>query len=509
MSKDISQPPDDNASRSPKVIVELSKIASNPKNSKILIFIFLVASCFLGYKMLNQEKKVDPFAQKQTIVQEPKKVFTPVHDESYTQDIAPPELAMKSLNNISKSIDDQKNDIILPTLPNDQNNTKSADTSKVQDASAKTTNISANLNDMPPPIPVSTATQETLALPSAGIGVNAQLPNSTTSDDSKDKKKRIQSSMMLIGGSSSTSASSSASSTSTTTTTDYATRQFTDRTLGRGKLIDAVIENSINTNVLGDVRAVITRDVYAETGKNILIPKGSRVHGTSSSTTVGAYARVNITWDRVDLPTGYTITIASKGVDDLGRLGTEGRLDSKVKEQLGSVVLSSAISITLAGFLDKLSQSSSTLVYEGPTVIYAVNTVYNDASITTDAAKITKMCSAALAAITNTGDTLYSQISAACAAPSTVASTVYNQLIGYASAASTTATSSTSASSSTQTTTAITNAMTSLSDSLQTILQQNSQTPTVTLDQGSKIKIYVNKDYVFPIKAIHGAKLIE
>ena len=52
--------------------------------------------------------------------------------------------------------------------------------------------------------------------------------------------------------------------------------------LGRGKIIDAVLETGINTDFGGEVRAVIGRDVFSESGKMILIPKGSRVFGTYS-----------------------------------------------------------------------------------------------------------------------------------------------------------------------------------------------------------------------------------
>ena len=53
-----------------------------------------------------------------------------------------------------------------------------------------------------------------------------------------------------------------------------ATKVFhTDRTVIQGKIIDAVFETAINTDFEGSVRGLVTEDVYAETGRNIVIPK--------------------------------------------------------------------------------------------------------------------------------------------------------------------------------------------------------------------------------------------
>ena len=39
--------------------------------------------------------------------------------------------------------------------------------------------------------------------------------------------------------------------------------------LGRGKILDAIIETAINTDFGGEIRAIISRDIYSEWGKNI------------------------------------------------------------------------------------------------------------------------------------------------------------------------------------------------------------------------------------------------
>lgn len=51
--------------------------------------------------------------------------------------------------------------------------------------------------------------------------------------------------------------------------------------------------------------------------------------------------------------------------------------------------------------------------------------------------------------------------------------------------------------------------MSDFKDTMTKIVEQNEQKPTITLDQGTKIKIYVNKDYTFPVQAIRGTKLLQ
>ncbi|MDX5495271.1 MAG: TrbI/VirB10 family protein, partial [Wolbachia endosymbiont of Nomada marshamella] len=50
----------------------------------------------------------------------------------------------------------------------------------------------------------------------------------------------------------------------------------------QGKIIDAVLETAINSDLQGMLRAMVSRDVYAETGDTVLIPKGSRLIGSYS-----------------------------------------------------------------------------------------------------------------------------------------------------------------------------------------------------------------------------------
>ncbi|AWD33004.1 Type IV secretion system protein VirB10 [Candidatus Fokinia solitaria] len=118
-----------------------------------------------------------------------------------------------------------------------------------------------------------------------------------------------------------------------------------DRTLLQGKIIEGVLENAISTALSdpGIIRAVISRDVYSENGRNVLIPKGSRVVGTYSAQGTAGQVTVAVIWNRLITPTGIDIKIDAKSSDKLGRLGVQGYMDDHWAGQLASAFLLSFI----------------------------------------------------------------------------------------------------------------------------------------------------------------------
>ena len=109
-----------------------------------------------------------------------------------------------------------------------------------------------------------------------------------------------------------------------------------NRTILQGKIISAILETAINTDISGMLRAIVTRDIYAERGVDIMIPKGSRLMGSYSANVKGGQTRVVIMWNRVIRPDGIDIAIDSSGVDALGRSGIPGDVYDHFWRQLGN-----------------------------------------------------------------------------------------------------------------------------------------------------------------------------
>jgi hypothetical protein len=112
--------------------------------------------------------------------------------------------------------------------------------------------------------------------------------------------------------------------------------------VAQGRMIDAILETAINSGIPGTIRGVVSRDVYAEAGDNILIPKGTRLYGTYSAGNLNS-ARIIITWSRILRPDGISVGINSFASDQFGRAGVEGSVDKKYLEIISSALLLSAI----------------------------------------------------------------------------------------------------------------------------------------------------------------------
>ncbi len=119
-----------------------------------------------------------------------------------------------------------------------------------------------------------------------------------------------------------------------------------DRTnvVAQGKMLNAVLETAINTEVLGAVRAIVSRDVYGEAGNKVLIPRGARLYGTYSTETARGQSRVQINWTRLIRPDGVDLSISSFASDQFGRAGLEGKVDNKYSQ----VVINSLLTSILA-----------------------------------------------------------------------------------------------------------------------------------------------------------------
>ena len=133
--------------------------------------------------------------------------------------------------------------------------------------------------------------------------------------------------------------------------------EFPERTIAQGKLIDSVLETAVNTDLEGKVRAIVSRDVYADFGKKILIPKGSRLIGSYSGTTARGQTRVLMTWERLIRPDAIDIMINSTASDQFGRSGVPGAVDNKYLELFNNSILLSLITVGTALAIESSTNS--------------------------------------------------------------------------------------------------------------------------------------------------------
>ncbi len=131
------------------------------------------------------------------------------------------------------------------------------------------------------------------------------------------------------------------------------------------KPIPAVIARAIDTNNPAPITAYVERNVYAEEGRNIIIPAGSRIIGafgsiTSSAEATSESARVQITWERLIRPDGSIFVFSGQTADAQGRSGALGYVDQQLfkKYTLPAVttILTSAATFFMASAEDSAGE---------------------------------------------------------------------------------------------------------------------------------------------------------
>ncbi len=130
-------------------------------------------------------------------------------------------------------------------------------------------------------------------------------------------------------------------------------------TIAQGKLLTAVLETAINTEIPGFVRAIISRDVYAEAGNQILIPRGSRLFGNYSSKITRGQGRVEIAWTRLIRPDGVDMAVTFNASDQFGRSGIPGDVDNKYSALVANSMLTSILAVGGVAAAQKLLGSGS------------------------------------------------------------------------------------------------------------------------------------------------------
>lgn len=116
-----------------------------------------------------------------------------------------------------------------------------------------------------------------------------------------------------------------------------------DALVAEGTLIPGILETAINSDLPGQIRAIVSRDVYSFDGRRVLIPAGTRLTGEYQAQATRGQRRIFVVWARLLRDDGVSVRLASIGADALGRSGLAGQVDNKWRERFGSAILLSII----------------------------------------------------------------------------------------------------------------------------------------------------------------------
>ncbi|BDQ28867.1 hypothetical protein ASB7_07040 [Helicobacter ailurogastricus] len=110
-------------------------------------------------------------------------------------------------------------------------------------------------------------------------------------------------------------------------------------------MIPAFLVTPISSQLAGKVVAQVESDIFANMGRAVLIPKGSKVIGYySNNNKIGEY-RLDIVWSRIITPQGVNITLTNaKGADVKGYSGLVGQMITHNFQRYGMPLLVSTLS---------------------------------------------------------------------------------------------------------------------------------------------------------------------
>jgi type IV secretion system protein VirB10 len=129
--------------------------------------------------------------------------------------------------------------------------------------------------------------------------------------------------------------------------------------------IPAVLEQSINSDLPGEIKALVMSNVYdTATGRFLLIPQGSRLIGLYDSHVGYAQNGVQVIWNRVIYPDGSSLDLEGMvGLDSHGNAGLRYQVDNHYKRLVGFAVLTSLFT---GAFELSQSRQQSALAYPSP-----------------------------------------------------------------------------------------------------------------------------------------------
>jgi type IV secretion system protein TrbI len=115
--------------------------------------------------------------------------------------------------------------------------------------------------------------------------------------------------------------------------------------LRAGFVVPGTLISGINSELPGQIMGQVAQNVYdTATGKYLLIPQGSRLVGSYSSSVVYGQSRVLVAWQRIIFPDGKAMDIgAMPGADSAGYAGFNDQVNNHYIRIFGSAFLMSGV----------------------------------------------------------------------------------------------------------------------------------------------------------------------
>jgi type IV secretion system protein VirB10 len=113
--------------------------------------------------------------------------------------------------------------------------------------------------------------------------------------------------------------------------------------LAKGAFINCALQTRLDSTVPGMTACRVTRNVYSDNGRVLLIERGSLVTGEYQSNMKQGMERIYVLWTRVKTPHGVVVDLDSPAADSLGGAGLPGYVNNHFWKRFGGAMLLSII----------------------------------------------------------------------------------------------------------------------------------------------------------------------
>lgn len=134
--------------------------------------------------------------------------------------------------------------------------------------------------------------------------------------------------------------------------------------LPKGRSIDCGLSMRLVNEVAGMASCVVSRDVYSDNGRVVLLEHGSEATGEYTAAMAQGQRRLFVLWTRIKTPSGVVINLNSPGADGLGTSGLEGYVDNHWWDRLGAAFMLSIVQDAIAYETAKSTPPGGNNVYQ-------------------------------------------------------------------------------------------------------------------------------------------------
>jgi type IV secretion system protein VirB10 len=135
-------------------------------------------------------------------------------------------------------------------------------------------------------------------------------------------------------------------------------------TIWQGTIFEATLTSAINTDLPGEITAVISKNVYSSLdGRYMLIPQNSKLYGSYNSSISYSQSRIQVGWHTLIRPDGYFINLGNMAATDAqGAAGLKGFINDHPFQYLKALALMSVFNIVSGEFENTASGSNNQYV---------------------------------------------------------------------------------------------------------------------------------------------------